>query len=183
MHASKLFVALGLALCAACTSPSSSSTPGTRADRAVCVLRGTEGHGGISGTVTFTRAGDGVLVEAEVRGLAPGMHGFHVHEWGTLDCGDGTCTGGHFNPHGKDHGKPESGVRHVGDLGNLVAGDDGVARYSRRDALVSLDTGSVNSILGRALIVHEKPDDFGQPTGNAGGRIAYGVIGIAPPAP
>jgi Cu-Zn family superoxide dismutase len=73
-------------------------------------------------------------------------------------------------------------VRHVGDLGNLVAGADGVARFSLRDSVISLDTSSVNSIVGRALIVHAQPDDFSQPTGNAGGRVAYGVIGIAPPA-
>jgi len=148
--------------------------------KAVVVLQGS-----VQGTVTFEQQGNGpVTVSGEVRGLTPGFHGFHIHEFG-----DGTngCTsaGPHFNPHGKDHGGPQHDERHIGDLGNIEAGPDGIARFSIQDALISLQPGITN-IVGRSLVVHEDEDDLGQgrhelskTTGNAGGRLACGVIGLA----
>lgn len=145
----------------------------------VCTLRGTAGNENVSGTVKFTQMDDGVMIEARVEGLTPGKHGFHVHQWGDVNCGDGTCTGGHFNPTGVDHGGPDAAVRHVGDLGNLEANAEGVAVYERLDTLVSLDPKSPNCIIGRAIIVHAGEDDLtSQPTGAAGARVAAGVIGI-----
>jgi Cu-Zn family superoxide dismutase len=146
---------------------------------AVCVLAGTEGNEQVAGTVTFRREGRGVLIEAFVTGLTPGEHGFHVHEFGDVNCADGTCTGGHFNPAGVDHGGPDDAVRHVGDLGNLMADETGTARYVRHDHLVSLDMSDPSCIIGRAIIVHAAPDDLvSQPTGAAGARVAAGVIGV-----
>ena len=146
---------------------------------AVCVLDGTEGNEQVMGTVTFRPEGRGVLIEALVTGLTPGEHGFHVHEFGDVNCGDGTCTGGHFNPSGADHGGPDAPIRHVGDLGNLTADETGTARYVRHDHLVSLDMSSPNCVIGRAIIVHAAPDDLvSQPTGAAGARVAAGVIGV-----
>ena len=145
--------------------------------KAVCVLHPTEGNN-VSGTVTFTQTGDGVQVSADVQGLTPGKHGFHVHQYGDCSAPDGTSAGGHFNPEDKDHGGPHADVRHVGDLGNLEAGDNGSAQYQYTDSLISLN--GPHSIVGRAIIVHAGEDDLtSQPTGNAGARVACGVIGVA----
>lgn len=153
---------------------------GPAASHAICVLRGTEGNEGVTGVVHFMQRSDGVLIEAEVRGLTPGKHGFHVHEWGDVDCGDGVCTGGHYNPTGAKHGGPDSAERHVGDMGNLVANEEGVATYRRVDKHLKLR--GPHSVIGRGIIVHAGEDDLeSQPTGAAGARLAYGVIGIAEP--
>jgi len=149
--------------------------------KAVCVLKG---DGTVTGTVNFEQsdADASVTVTGELTGLAPGQHGFHVHEFGdnTNGC---TSAGGHFNPHGKTHGAPEDENRHAGDLGNVVAGDDGVAKVNITDKVISL-TGA-NSIIGRTVVVHADVDDLGKgghelsaTTGNAGARLACGVIGI-----
>jgi Cu-Zn family superoxide dismutase len=143
---------------------------------AVAVLVSTAGNK-VSGTVTFTQEEAGIRVHAEVSGLTPGLHGFHVHEFGNVTKDDGTACGGHFNPHGVEHGKSEARTRHAGDLGNLEADENGKAVYDRLDAQISF--ADAENIIGRGLIVHEKADDFGQPTGNAGGRVAMGVIGVA----
>jgi Cu-Zn family superoxide dismutase len=132
------------------------------------------------GKVTFTKQADGVLVVAEISGLTPGDHGFHVHQWGDISSADGMSTGGHFNPGNHQHGRPEATERHAGDFGNITADAQGNAKYSKVDKVMKLD--GPDSVIGRAIIIHANPDDFTQPTGNAGGRIATGVIGIANPA-
>ena len=141
------------------------------------------GKSKVNGVLTFKKTADGVQIRGSVRGLTPGMHGFHVHTYGDQqDMKEGKSAGSHFNADGEDpHGKPGDPAeqRHTGDLGNIEAGADGVAKVMMTDTLISLD--GPNSILGRAIVVHEKADDFGQPTGNAGGRVALGVIGIADP--
>ncbi|MHC4392028.1 MAG: superoxide dismutase family protein [Planctomycetota bacterium] len=144
--------------------------------KAICVLTPTAGNR-VRGQVTFTQTMDGVKIEGTFSNLTPGNHGFHVHEFGDISGQDGKSAGGHFNPQGHDHSLPDSAVRHVGDLGNLIADDAGNATYSRVDKVIKL-TGA-HSIIGRGMIVHAKPDDGGQPTGNAGPRAAMGVIGIA----
>lgn len=122
-------------------------------------------------------------VTGEISGLSKGLHGFHVHEFGdnTNGC---ISAGAHFNPHNKVHGGPDHEVRHVGDLGNINAGDDGVAKIDIRDSIISLQ--GEHNVIGRTVVVHADPDDLGQgghdlskTTGNAGGRLACGVIGIA----
>jgi superoxide dismutase, Cu-Zn family len=147
--------------------------------KAVCVVTPL-GDSKAMGKVTFMKEADGVLITAEFSGLTPGDHGFHVHQWGDISAADGTSTGGHFNPENHDHGRPEATDRHVGDFGNLTADAQGNAKYSRVDKVITLS--GPESIIGRGIIVHANPDDFSQPTGNAGGRVASGVIGIANPA-
>jgi len=145
--------------------------------RAVSVLHPTEGNG-VNGKVVFTGTGEGVTVAAEVKGLAPGKHGFHIHDFGDCSAPDGTSAGGHFNPENTDHGGPEDKVRHVGDLGNLEADAQGNAYYERGDSYIALS--GPHSIIGRSVIIHAGFDDLkSQPTGAAGGRVACGVIGIA----
>jgi len=150
---------------------------------AVAVVRPTAGHS-VSGVVTFTDLGEGgVRVRAHVTGLNAGQkHGFHLHEFGDARSSDGTSAGGHYDPeHTGYHARPNAERRHhAGDLGNLQANEKGVASYNLVRENISVD-GEHNPILGRAVIVHAKPDDFGQPTGNAGARIGIGVIGSANP--
>lgn len=145
--------------------------------RAVAVVAPTAGST-VRGTVTFTATDGGVRITAQLEGLTPGSHGFHVHEFGDCSAADGTSAGGHFNPAGAPHAGPDAGARHTGDLGNLSADAQGTASYERVDRTVRLD--GPHSVIGRGVIVHAAPDDLTtQPTGNAGGRVACGVIGMA----
>ncbi|XP_057961039.1 superoxide dismutase [Cu-Zn] 4A isoform X2 [Malania oleifera] len=148
--------------------------------KAVAVLCSNEGVGGV---VNFTQEGDGpTTVTGCVSGLKPGLHGFHVHALGDTTNGC-MSTGPHFNPAAKEHGAPEDENRHAGDLGNITAGPDGTAKFTITDSQIPLV--GPNSIVGRAVVVHVDPDDLGKgghelskSTGNAGGRIACGVIGL-----
>jgi Cu-Zn family superoxide dismutase len=129
----------------------------------------------ISGDVVFTKVPGGIRIVADVDGLKPGKHGFHVHEHGDCSGTDGMKAGGHFNPTNSKHGGPDSPERHVGDFGNLEADENGHAHYDRIDTLISFE--GENSILDRSIIIHADPDDYvTQPTGNSGPRIACGKI-------
>lgn len=148
---------------------------------AVAILRPTEGNT-VAGTVHFTVMGGQIHVSARVTGLEPNTsHGFHLHEYGDCSAANGKSAGGHYNPEGHAHALPKSAMRHAGDLGNLNANAKGEARYEGMIDTISI-AGMRNPIIGRAVIVHAKPDDGGQPTGNAGSRVACGVIGIQKPA-
>ena len=132
------------------------------------------------GTATFTQMGDRVRVVANVSGLNAGQeHGFHIHEFGDCSAPDATSAGGHYNPEGHMHAGPETSRRHAGDLGNLDTDASGKARKEMVLENISLGpTG--NNVIGRAVIVHAKKDDLKtQPTVDAGGRVACGVIGVA----
>lgn len=150
---------------------------GAAVTKAIAVLHPTEGNE-VDGKVIFTKDGNGeIRVVADAYGLTLGKHGFHIHEYGNCSAADGTSAGGHFNPDGKAHGGPNTAVRHVGDLGNIEADDQGIARLVLPDSGLAL-SGS-HSIIGRSVIVHAGEDDLkSQPSGNAGARIACGVIGI-----
>jgi len=130
------------------------------------------------GVVTFEKVKDGIMVSGKITGLTPGEHGFHVHQYGDLTADDGTSTGGHFNPMTQPHAGPEDAHRHIGDLGNVTANEDGVAEFSFIDK--KLEMNGTASIIGRGLIVHADRDDLtSQPTGAAGARVGMAVIGIA----
>jgi Cu-Zn family superoxide dismutase len=161
------------ALLSACSSMS------MRSPAATAVLVPTKGNKA-SGTVDFTQRGNTVVVVAKVTGLTPGAHGFHIHEKGNCTAADGSSAGGHFNPAGTPHGGPGHSPQHAGDLGNLEADASGLANYKAEITGISLGTGD-DSIIGRAVIVHEKADDLTtQPTGGSGSRIACGLISKAP---
>lgn len=147
--------------------------------RATAMLQSTVGNTA-TGMVTFTKAADGVRVVADLEGLSPGDHGFHIHMFGDCSSGDGNSAGGHFNPTGAAHAAPTAaaGHRHTGDLGNITAGADGKAHLEYVDPLLAF--AGEHNILGRGVIVHADRDDFTtQPTGAAGARVACGVIGVA----
>jgi superoxide dismutase, Cu-Zn family len=131
---------------------------------------------GVGGVILLKQEKGQVDVSGEVTGLKPGKHGFHIHMFGDLRAPDGTSAGGHYNPHGHPHGRPDAGDhdRHEGDLGNIDANAQGVAKVSVKAKGLLL-----HHVLGRAIVVHADEDDFSQPVGNAGARIALGVIGLA----
>jgi superoxide dismutase, Cu-Zn family len=133
----------------------------------------------VRGSVVFEKVDDGILITAKIGGLTPNAnHAIHIHEFGDLGSDDATSAGDHFNPEGHPHAVPDDSNRHAGDLGNLQADGDGNAVLTLVVNNITLDSGK-SGILGRAVIVHAKGDDGGQPSGNAGDRIAAGVIGIS----
>jgi len=150
--------------------------------KAACIISGKEG---VKGAVVLEQNSEGgpTKLTGEIHGLAPGLHGFHVHEFGDLSQGCQSA-GEHFNPFNMAHGGPSDEIRHVGDLGNVLADGHGVAHINIIDNQVSLV--GPTSVIGRALVVHTGDDDLGKgghldskTTGHAGGRDACGIIGIA----
>lgn len=130
----------------------------------------------LSGTATLTETPEGVKVTLAVEGISPGEHGAHVHEKGDCSAPDGASAGGHFNPATNPHALPSTNPRHLGDLGNITVGADGKGTLEIVAAGANLKAGDPNSFANRAIIIHEKKDDGGQPTGNAGGRIGCAEI-------
>jgi Cu-Zn family superoxide dismutase len=163
-------------------SPAASPAPAAKATsgpvtRAVAVLHPAK-DGKVEGLLTFVKAATGMKVTGRITGLAAGTHGFHIHEFGDCSAADFSSAGGHYNPTGHQHAGPAEPRRHIGDMGNIEAGADGVATVDYTDARLRFE--GAHGILGRGVVVHANPDDFKtQPTGNAGGRVACGVIGVA----
>lgn len=130
------------------------------------------------GTVMLTQGPQGVLIAADLNGLPPGGHGFHIHSVGSCSP-DFAAAGAHFDPAGETHGFLHSTGQHAGDLPNIYAAGDGTARADAFTRDVTLATGDERSLFdsdGSAIIVHEKPDAYGEDVGSAGSRIACGVI-------
>ena len=134
----------------------------------------------VSGKLVLRPMGDGVHITGEVGGLKPGdARGFHIHEKGDCSAADASSAGGHFNPGAQPHGRAGQGAHHAGDSDNIVADAKGVARVDAHVGGVTLGGGAANDIAGRAIIVHAAADDYAtQPTGNAGARVACGVIRV-----
>ena len=134
--------------------------------------------GKATGTVTFTAQEDGkVKVAIDLQGVPAGAHGFHIHENGDLSADDLTSAGGHFNPDKHPHAGPDAPKRHAGDLGNVDADKSGKVKKEMTTSGISIGSGAANDIVGKAVILHVKADDLkSQPTGDAGGRIAGGLI-------
>jgi Cu-Zn family superoxide dismutase len=134
-----------------------------------------------SGTVTFTQHGAKVAMKVEMSGLTPGIHAIHLHDKGDCSAPDASSAGGHWNPTSENHGKWAHAPFHHGDIGNLVADAKGKAEMRMESELWTLGDGKPSDVIGHAVIVHDKEDDFTtQPTGNAGGRVACGVITKVP---
>ena len=129
-----------------------------------------------SGTVRFVQTGGTVQVSGEIRGLKPNAeHGFHVHEKGDCSSGDGMSAGAHYNPDNQPHGRHAMGRHHAGDLPSLRADASGTARFNFESSAFHVGSGS-NDVVGKGLIVHRDPDDYSQPAGNSGPRLACAVI-------
>src|SRR5688500_16906267 len=157
---------------AACQTGPMSEEPA----RATAQLQSTKGSKTF-GEATFEQVGDKVRVVINVQGLKPGQeHGLHIHEVGDCSSGDGMSTKGHFNPQNKPHAHHTSSERHAGDLPAIRGDSSGRGRVSADLDIITVTPGAT-SVIGRGLIVHADPDDYKtQPTGNAGARIACGVI-------
>ncbi len=188
-------LALAIAFAAACGSAASSEKPASAGEHAghqhppaagaapaktgataTANLAGPEGSK-VAGKVTFKEISQGVAIVAHLSGVTgAGAHGFHLHEVGECTPPDFTTAGSHFNPAGAPHGARDAAQHHAGDLGNIQVNADGTGTLEFTSHALTVAPGP-NSVVGRAVILHEKADDMvTQPTGNAGGRIACGVI-------
>ena len=146
---------------------------------AVAVLMPSEGQM-VSGVVTLTKVTGGVRIKADITGLSPGPHGIHIHQFGDCRSANGSLTGGHFNPDQQTHGEPGAENRHAGDLGNIVADQNGNASFDLVNPMISLQGD--NGVIGRSVVVHAHEDNFNsQPDGASGERLACGAIGLAHP--
>ena len=174
---------VGLSACAGAPAPRSAATPATPhvSRQAIANLASASGSL-VSGRLTLSTAPGGVRVRGDIGGLRPGsLHGFHVHENGDCSAVDAASVGGHFNPENKPHGRAGQGAHHAGDADNLIADAGGVAHVDAWLPGAALGDGSAHDINGRALIVHAGADDYSsQPAGNAGARVACGVIRLVP---
>jgi len=159
-------------------TPDSSATAET-ASQATVQLTATQGNTA-NGGLKISAAGTGVQISGMVQGLKPDSEfGFHFHEKGDCSAPDATSAGAHFNPNNQQHGNPTGQSHHAGDMLNVKSDAQGVAEVSIDNADVSLHTGQPNDVLGKALVMHAKPDDYKtQPSGDSGDRIACGVIAV-----
>ena len=150
---------------------------------AVAELKNADGQ--VIGTVNLTETADGVRVTGTFSNLSAGEHGFHLHAVGKCEAPDFKSAGGHFNPEGKSHGLDNPDGPHAGDMPNLIVGDDGTASYEYVNDRVTLAEGASNSLFdadGSAVVIHAGPDDqMSDPAGDAGARVACGLI-VATPA-
>jgi len=178
-----LTVAACAVLVACASAPPAATTkaaqPASTAQQAEVKLASASGSL-VSGKLVLRPMGDGVHISGEVGGLKPGdVRGFHIHEKGDCSAADASSAGGHFNPGGQAHGRAGQGAHHAGDTDNIVADAKGVAKIDAHVTGVTLGGGAANDIAGRAIIVHANADDYSsQPTGNAGARVACGVIAV-----
>lgn len=145
-------------------------------EQGVVVLSSTQGNE-VGGEILFTQTDSGLRIQGTVAGLEPGKHGFHIHEFGDLRHPEGLSAGDHFNPNNTQHGAPDSQEHHAGDLGNIEADDQGIAEVD-----MVVEDLQLHFIVGRSLVVHGGADDLtSQPAGDAGPRVALGVVGLASP--
>jgi Cu-Zn family superoxide dismutase len=164
-------------------TPPPSSPATTAMASAKATLKPTQGNK-VAGELNFMAMEGGVHVTGTLTGLTPGEHGFHIHEKGDCSAPDGSSAGGHFNPDGVDHGQVTAPTHHAGDSNNITADAQGNVTIDQMlSANTDIGKGDKYDIVGKGVIVHEKPDDYKtQPTGDAGDRLACGVIEAAPAA-
>jgi Cu-Zn family superoxide dismutase len=131
----------------------------------------------LTGIAMFIQDSAGVSLQLNVENSPPGEHAVHIHEIGDCSADDASSAGGHWNPTAEDHGQWGEAPHHLGDIGNITVGEDGMGALSLTTDRWTLGGGADNDIYGKAIIVHADPDDFtSQPTGAAGGRIGCAVI-------
>jgi len=150
------------------------------AEMAEAVLADPDGR--VTGQATLVETSEGVYITVAVKGIPTGWHAFHIHEKGECTGPDFNSAGGHFNPYGREHGARSVTGQHAGDLPNILIGPDGSAAVMVTAPNVTLKEGEVNSLFkegGTAVVIHAQPDDYkSQPTGEAGARIACGVVRV-----
>ena len=130
-----------------------------------------------TGKVTFTEHAGKVTMKVTMKGLTSGPHAIHIHDKGDCSAPDASSAGGHWNPSSENHGRWGTAPFHHGDIGNLVADAKGKAELSIETELWTIGDGKPSDVVGHAVVVHAAIDDLmTQPSGNAGGRVACGVI-------
>jgi superoxide dismutase, Cu-Zn family len=151
--------------------------PASLGGTATAQMAPTQGHEA-SGTLTLTAEANAVRVSGSLSGLQPNAEfGFHIHEKGDCSAPDASSAGGHFNPANAQHGNPAGEAHHAGDMLNVKSDAQGGAQVDTQATGVTLSGGQPNDVLGKAIVLHAKPDDYAtQPSGNSGARIACGVI-------
>lgn len=185
-----LTAATAVALAACSTAPATSppaspapraATPAVSTASGATIMLAPASGSLVSGKLIAAPIAGGVRINGEIGGLPRGStHAIHIHEKGDCSAADATSAGGHFNPAQQPHGRAGRGPHHGGDMDNIVADGSGVARVDVRALGVSLGGGATD-IGGRAVVVHAAPDDYAtQPAGNAGARVACGVIKLVP---
>ncbi len=144
---------------------------------AVAQIAPTQGNT-VTGALTLAQSPEGVRITGSVQGLKPDAEfGFHVHEKGDCSAPDGSSAGDHFNPTQAQHGNPGGSEHHAGDMLNISSNAEGVAQVDTTAAGTSLLGDPNTDVMGKAVIVHESPDDYAtQPSGNSGKRVGCGVI-------
>lgn len=199
MRATHLTLAIGLTvLLAACSreqptgaprqpdettaAPAEKTTAAEPAPEAVAQIAPTQGNT-VTGSLALAQSPQGVHISGTIQGLKPDAEfGFHVHEKGDCSAPDGSSAGGHFNPTQAQHGNPTGPSHHAGDMPNIKSNAEGVAQVDTTEAGTSLHGDPGMDVMGKAIVVHESPDDYAtQPSGNSGKRVACGVI--AAPSP
>jgi len=178
-----ILTSVGLTACATGPEPPARSPafPPDNPLRQIQVPIGPKSDSSVKGMVTLKRLGDsddseGVRVSVQLEGASRGAHGVHFHEIPDCRSPDAKSAGGHFNPDDSEHGLPTAGEQHLGDLGNIVIGPDGSGTLQIDIADANLEPNDDYSLLNRALIVHQKPDQGTGQAGNAGARVACAEI-------
>jgi len=160
--------------------PSASTTSSAEGPASATAKLESKSGSSVTGTARFTRQDDGkIQLVVDVEGATPGVHAAHLHDVGDCSAEDGSSAGGHWNPTSHDHGKWDHDSFHLGDIGNIEVGEDGTGTITLTTDRWELGTGGMADVVDHAIIVHTAADDFvTQPTGNAGGREACGVVTI-----
>jgi superoxide dismutase, Cu-Zn family len=163
-------------------APAEKTQPAAAAPEAAAQIAPTQGNT-VTGGLALAQSAAGVHITGSIQGLKPDAEfGFHVHEKGDCTAPDGSSAGGHFNPTQAQHGNPSGPTHHAGDMSNIKSDGQGVAQVDVTAAGTSLNGDPGSDIMGKAIVVHESPDDYTtQPSGNSGKRVACGVI--AAPSP
>ena len=158
-------------------APAEKTTATGPAHEAAAQVAPTQGNT-VTGAVALDSSPQGVHITGSIQGLKPDAEfGFHVHEKGDCSAPDGSSAGGHFNPTQAQHGNPTGGTHHAGDMPNIKSNAEGVAQVDTTAAGTTLHGEAATDIMGKAIVVHEGPDDYTtQPSGNSGKRVACGVI-------
>ncbi|WP_336952495.1 superoxide dismutase family protein [Sphingobium aromaticivastans] len=180
MKIAAILMALPLAvLASACATSSSGGAPAADAAAPMVHAKLLAGDGSARGEAMVTQAGDGLHVVVHAQGLTPGMHAVHIHMTGSCTPPDFTSAGGHWNPTGHKHGKDNPDGMHMGDMPNMIAGADGggEVEYVIPGGTINGGATPLLDADGAAVVIHAQADDNKtDPAGNAGGRIACGVL-------
>jgi Cu-Zn family superoxide dismutase len=165
-------------------APAEKTTAAEPAHEAVAQVAPTQGNT-VTGSLALAPSSEGVHISGAIQGLKPDAEfGFHIHEKGDCSAPDGSSAGAHFNPTQAQHGNPTSGAHHAGDMANIRSNAEGVAQVDTTAAGTALNGDPNTDVMGKAIVVHESPDDYAtQPSGNSGKRVACGVISAPTPSP